>query len=236
MDIYPNINGRINDWDIIVIGHLRVNTYFGESYDNPPRGYPSTCTSVMIRGIDGSGEPYVLIVDPTTRLTAEDYDFDVNRRTGLRLGDVTHCFFTHHHADHYEALDYFPFAQYFAPPDVARLISGQIAESLRNKGKGAVSDDCGVPEIIGVTGEFLPGVCSVPLPGHTAELCGVAFSHNDRKIIVAGDSVMTKYHFAAGTTDFQKEPALVRAAAQSIQNMKESYDIVVPGHDNMILI
>jgi len=222
MDIYPEIVGQITDWDIIVIGHLKVNTFFGETYDNPQRGDPSTCTSVMVRGITRDSRPYVLIVDPTLRITQEDYYFDINRRTGLRAGDVTHCFCTHHHGDHYEALRYFPGAVWYAETGVADMI----------KNGGCAFD---ISRLTGVVGEFLPGVYAVPLPGHTGNLHGVAFQHRGRRILVAGDAVMTKYHFDAGVTDFQNDPIMTAKAAQTIQDIKESYDIVVPGHDNMVI-
>ena len=223
MNIFPVIKETIDNWDVVVIGHLRINEYFGEKRDAPPRGYPSTCTSVMIRGLDYDGKPYVLLVDATLRLTAAEFDFDINRRTGLHISDTTHCFISHHHLDHYEALKYIPGVPWYAAPAVAK----QIAEE-------AECIDGSLVE--GIEGEFLPGVYSLPLPGHTGALHGVAFSYRGKRILVAGDSVMSKYHFDHETTDFQPDPAMNVVAGQTIRNMKESFDIVVPGHDNMIVV
>jgi len=220
--MFPKINGSIDSWDMIVMGHLRVNTYFGESYDNPPRGQPSTCTSVMVRGCDVSGKPYVLIIDPTLRLSVKDYDFDINRRTGLRLEDVTHCFITHHHLDHFEALPYFPEAVWMAVPEVADIIRK--------------NEDVDVSAIIGVEGEFLPGVATVHLPGHTDTIHGAAFTGGGKKVLVAGDAVMSRHHFEHETTDFQPDPEMQKVAAKTIQAMKANFDIVIPGHDNMIVV
>ncbi|MCL2058408.1 MAG: MBL fold metallo-hydrolase [Oscillospiraceae bacterium] len=223
MDIFPKINGTVDNWDMIVMGHLRVNEYFGERRDAPPRGDPSTCTSVMVRGKDFSGKPYVLLIDATLRLTAADFDFDINRRTGLHISDATHCFVTHHHLDHYEALKYIPGIPWYAAPAVAELIAG-----------GAKYIDGKLMK--GVEGEFLPGVYALPLPGHTDTLHGVAFSYRGKRILFAADAVMSKYHFDGETTDFQPDPALNDLAGQTIRNMKESFDIVIPGHDNMIVV
>ena len=220
--MFPNLKGSIESWDVIVMGHLRVNTYFGESYDNPPRGQPSTCTSVMVRGRDTDGKPYVLIIDPTVRLSAKDYDFDINRRTGLRLEDVTHCFVTHHHADHYEALQYFPGAMWMAETSVAEMIKE--------------SDEIDASGIKGVEGEFLPGAAAIPLPGHTDNIHGVAFISAGKKILIAADAVMSRHHFEHETTDFQPDPEKQKTAAQTIQSMKKNFDIVVPGHDNLIVV
>ena len=223
MNIYPKINGNVAEWDMIVMGHLKVNPYFGESYDSPPRGDPSTCSSVMIRGLDEAGRPYVLIVDPTVRLAPEDYYFDINRRTGLHKEDVTHCFVTHHHSDHYEALSYFPGTRWLAAPPVADILR-----------KEAVKIDASA--IAGVSGEFLPGVSTVFLPGHTGTLHGVAFMCQGKKILIAADAVMSRHHFIHETTDFQPDPDMNKTAAQTIRSIKESFDIVVPGHDNIVII
>jgi len=222
MNIHPKINGTIDSWDMVVMGHLRVNTYFGETYDDPPRGDPSTCTSVMVRGKDENGKPYVLIVDPTLRLSADDYDFDINRRTGLRLSDVTHCFITHHHLDHYEALKYLTHAKWMAVPAVADIIRE--------------NDKVDARAIVGVEGAFLPGVVAVHLPGHTDTIHGTAFECAGKKVLVAGDAVMSRHHFEHETTDFQPDVEMQKVAGTTIRNMKESFDIVIPGHDSLVVV
>ena len=73
---------------------------------------------------------------------------------------------------------YFPWAKYMAAKD--NLIWAG-ASMLVDKRK-----------LIGVEGEFLPGVAAIPLPGHTNTLHGVAFIYQDKKYIVAGDAVVTK--------------------------------------------
>ncbi|MDE7186769.1 MAG: hypothetical protein K2O13_04595, partial [Lachnospiraceae bacterium] len=84
----------------------------------------------------------------------------------------------------------------------------------------------------GVGGYFLPGVETVSLPGHTYSLHGAAFWHQGRHILAAGDGVMTKNHFRDNTTMFEKDKAM---ASETILRIKETYDVVVPGHDNLIL-
>jgi glyoxylase-like metal-dependent hydrolase (beta-lactamase superfamily II) len=218
MDIFPRLSVAVDDYDLIVVGHLRWNPYFGESASNPPRGLPSTCTSTLVRGVDGEGRPYRLIVDPTQREAATDYCFDLNRRSGLSAHDITHCYVTHEHGDHQAGLAYFPHAVWYASP--------LVAEALRS------SDLIDGQRIIAVEGEFLPGLAAVPLPGHTYSLHGVAFLAEGRRVIVAGDAVMTKYHYRHNASQFEKDAAM---AAQTIINLKQSADVVVPGHDNLII-
>lgn len=218
MDIFPQINGTIEAFDVIVIGHLKWNPYFGESAENPPRGNPSTCTSVMIRGREENGKPYVLIVDPTLRNSREDYYFDINRRTGLNPGDVTHCFATHSHFDHQIGLSYFPHARWCAGETVALELK--------------TSEYIDGSQVNGVTGEFLPGISTIALPGHMENLYGIAFEYDGNRFVAAGDGVMTKEHFRNSTTMFEKDAA---QAAETIKDLKDSVDVVIPGHDNLIL-
>ncbi len=209
---------EIEEYDIIVIGHLKWNPYFGESQDAPPRGDPSTCTSVLVRGNEQDGRKFALLIDPTLRLDKEAYYFDLNRRCGLQPEDVTHCFCTHEHFDHQAGLAYFPQAEWIA--------GEQTAEELKHS---PYIDGSGVR---GVKGSFLPGVEAVPLPGHTDSLHGVAFWYQGRHILAAGDAVMTKNHFRENTAMFEKDTAM---AAETIRRIKRTYDVVIPGHDNLIL-
>ena len=47
---------------------------------------------------------------------------------------------------------------------------------------------------------------------------------------------MTAYHFRDRTTEFQPDSAWVKIAAQTIENIAESFDLVLPGHDNLIIV
>lgn len=159
-----------------------------------------------------------MLIDPTQRLCAQDYYFDLNRRTGLHPQDITHCFCTHEHFDHQVGLNYFRNTIWLAAEPVAE----KLLNSVYINGK----------KIQGIKGEFLPGVKAVWLPGHTKTIHGVSFWYQSRHVLVAGDSVMTKQHFRDNTTMFEEDAQM---AAATIQNIKKEYDIVIPGHDNMLV-
>jgi len=219
MSIFPALGCQVDAFDLIVVGHLRWNRYFGESAANPPRGQPSTCTSTLVRGTDAHGRPYRLLVDPTLREAATDYYFDLNRRTGLHAADITHCYVTHEHMDHQAALAYFPRAVWCAAAPVAdRLRDSEYIDGSR---------------VQAVLGQFLPGVYALPLPGHALSLHGLAFLHQGFRVVVAGDAVMTRHHWEHETCEFEQDAAL---AAQTIRLLKRSADIVVPGHDNLLVV
>ncbi|MED1555675.1 MBL fold metallo-hydrolase [Bacillus paramycoides] len=221
MIAFPRIEGKIIDYDIIAIGHMKWTIYFNESSQNPPRGEPSTCTSTLIRGRNHDGKPYNLIVDPTLCNDPKEYFFDLNRRTGLLPNEITHCFTTHEHKDHVAGLNYFPNAQWLAPKPVVKMLKNlDFIDNTRIKE---------------VEGEFLPGLYSLPLPGHTYSQHGVAFIFKGRKVVVAGDSVITKYHFknvTSNETIFEDDEEMAKS---NIQWLKKVADIIIPGHDNIII-
>jgi glyoxylase-like metal-dependent hydrolase (beta-lactamase superfamily II) len=242
MNIFPEIKTEVGRWDALVFGHLFWNRYFGETGEKPPRGIPSTCSSVLIRGKQtngkAAGSDFCLIVDPATRHSPDEYYFDLNRRTGLGPQAVTHCFVTHHHFDHWHGLKYFPQAKWLTGTGNRALII-EASEQARSSGRGSgdgLSPEIDAERLLEVSGEFLPGVWAVPLPGHTALLHGAAFRYEGRRILVAGDAVITGYHFKDRTTEFQSDESMRSIAAAPIGNIAASFDMVVPGHDNLIVV
>jgi glyoxylase-like metal-dependent hydrolase (beta-lactamase superfamily II) len=238
MSIFPGLKVKEVQWDALVFGHLFWNRYFGETKENPPRTIPSTCSSVLIRGKQADESPYCLIVDPTTRHSAEEYYFDLFRRTGLRPEAITHCFATHHHFDHWHGLKYFPNARWLTGTGNAALIAGAVKQA---KDGGKDPGDGLAPEIPAeriqeVSGEFLPGAWALPLPGHTQDLHGVAFMSEGKRILAAADSVVTRNHFRDRATEFQPDQSMWPVAAETIGKIAGSFDIVVPGHDNLIVL
>lgn len=217
--MFPKLEGQIDSYDVIVIGHQRFNVYFGETADNPPRGKPVTCTSTLIRGKQKDGAPFALLIDPTTRKTPEDFYFDLSRRTGLQPGDITHCFATHEHFDHIEGLAYFPKAKW--------LVHKQ---NLPWCGASMLVDKA---RFTPVEGEFLPGVYAYPLPGHTNTLCGIAFAYEGRKYLVAGDAVVSRHHFKDFANNFEDDAEQARLTQIQV---KEDFDVIVPGHGNLFLV
>jgi glyoxylase-like metal-dependent hydrolase (beta-lactamase superfamily II) len=160
-------------------------------------------------------------VDPTLRWTPEAYYFDVNRRTGLKPERITHLFCTHHHGDHQEGFRYFPNAVWQAAEPIAKL----LRDSTLIDGT----------KVVPVVGEFLPGVYALSLPGHTDTIHGIAFNYEGKSILVAADAVMTKYHFKNNTTEYQPDSKMNEVAAQTIKDIKESFDTIIPGHDHLIV-
>ena len=121
--------------------------------------------------------------------------------------------------DHVAGTNYFPKAKW--------LSSSETIDALK------ASPDIDSTRILSVKEEFLPGVFAIPLYGHTLHLNGIAFIHKGYKMVIASDAIMTKNHFQNNTTEFEVDTAL---AIKTIKDIKEFFDIAIPGHDNLIIV
>ena len=74
----------------------------------------------------------------------------------------------------------------------------------------------------------------VPLPGHTMGSTGLLFDGPEGKVLVAGDSVMTREFFEHQKGYFKSESQA--ASTKTIQWISKHTDIVVPGHDNYFFV
>jgi glyoxylase-like metal-dependent hydrolase (beta-lactamase superfamily II) len=196
-------------WDLITVGHLSRNKYWGESDD---RAYRETlCTTTLIR----TGER-AIIVDPG--LPAEEMAAALEERTGIAAAEVDTVFLTHHHGDHRVGLDAFPDARWFMAEPELRAWSPNDAIADR---------------IEPAPDELAPGVRLLPTPGHTVGHTSVYFEYDRWRVVVGGDAVMTADFFRHTDYFFNSiDPAQAR---RSIGRISRTADIVVPGHDNYLL-
>jgi glyoxylase-like metal-dependent hydrolase (beta-lactamase superfamily II) len=200
----------IKHWDIITIGNLSRNRYWGESDEKPLRNAICTCTVI-------SGEKFHLLVDPSLE-EAKAMATELDRRTGLSVDEIDTVFLTHQHGDHLYGLKHFTKARWFAGTEVAAAInkSGKYEKQVEPAGK------------------LLSGEIDViPMFGHTADSFGLRFDHHGYSVVIAGDAVATKdywddrqmYYNVIDMKESEKTFDMIRSVA----------DIIVPGHDNYFL-
>ena len=79
--------------------------------------------------------------------------------------------------------------------------------------------------------EVLDSVDLFPLPGYTPGQSGLLLTEPTRTTIIAGDAVPTAAHFLAGQV-FQESYDLEKAK-DSLMEMYEIADVIIPGHDNL---
>jgi glyoxylase-like metal-dependent hydrolase (beta-lactamase superfamily II) len=210
----PHWKGRtgskVKRWDIITIGNLSRNRYWGESDARGLRSAICTCTLIQ-------GEGFRLLVDPSLQ-NAEDMARELDRRTGLKLSDINNVFITHEHADHYAGLAHFPQARWLAGPEVASLLNASRKFTK---------------PLAPASGKLFGAVDVVPTPGHTMGLHSLRFDCAGLSVVVAGDAVATLDFWRErrgyfNCVDFEH-------SARSMAKIAELGDIVVPGHDNYFL-
>ncbi|HVX42390.1 MAG TPA: MBL fold metallo-hydrolase [Mycobacteriales bacterium] len=201
-------------WDLITVGHLSRNRYWGESEDRPHR--ETCCTCTLIR----TGERTIL-VDPS--LPPEQMEAAVDRRTGQRIASVDAVFVTHRHGDHWLGIEAFPDAQWLMAP---AELAGWRSEAGGEQGRIAARFSAAM--------DIAPGVQMLSTPGHTEGLTSLAFHSGGRRVVVTGDGVMTADFFAKRDVYFNSVDA--EEAVRSIDRIAEHADIVVPGHDNYFLV
>ncbi len=202
---------KVGRWTVITIGNLSRNRYWGESDAKPLRDAICTCTLI-------GGGGFQLLVDPSladATLMAKELD----RRTGLKPGDVTAVFVTHEHGDHFAGVEHFPRAAWFAAAPVAEILNRKRTFSRRFEPAPAVL--FGAVEVIAT-------------PGHTSSHHALRFDCDGRAVVAAGDSVATRDFWRERRSYYNAVDA--QLAAKTMDRLAHLADIVIPGHDNYFAV
>lgn len=215
---------------VISIGTLSKNPFWNEK--TPVRTSHAT-TSLIIAG------DRKLLIDPS--LPAELLDGRLYERTGQRLPAITDVFLTNWRPIHRRSLPALAHAKWWiheterdaaertldaARQRLDRTPAADAADLLDQESallkKTAVAPD-----------EILDNVSLFPLHGYTPGQCGLLCSLPTQTLIIAGDAVPTAAHFAAGQI-FQESYDLAQAK-ESLAEMYEIADLIIPGHDNLFV-
>jgi glyoxylase-like metal-dependent hydrolase (beta-lactamase superfamily II) len=159
-------------------------------------------------------------VDPS--LPSEQMAALLDSRSGLKPGDIDIVYLTHAHGDHCVGVSAFENAVWTMAP--SELLS------LKSRNANFYNLEHFVPSDRKIAG----GVEVVELPGHTAGLAGLRFESLEGRIVIASDAVMTKVFFMAGIGYFNSEDP--EQTKKTIGMIRETADVIVPGHDNYFRI
>ncbi len=203
-------------WDVLTIGHLSRNRYWGETDDRAYR--EPLCTSTLIRTAG-----HTVVVDPGLPPKAMVRVLD--RRGGIAPDSVDIVFLTHFHGDHRVGLAAFPNAVWYMPS--AEIEHGKTQLALD-------SPDRRVLDLIRPAGqELIPGIRVIATPGHSVGHASLVFESDGLRVVVAGDAAMTRDFFRH--SDYYFNTVDPEAAVASIASVADEADVVVPGHDNSFL-
>jgi glyoxylase-like metal-dependent hydrolase (beta-lactamase superfamily II) len=215
-------------FDIISIGTLSRNVLWHET---EPLRTPHATTTLVRAGKSN------ILVDPG--LPAQIIGARLFERTGLKPPQIDTVFLTNFRPAHRGGLSAFTSAKVYLherEQDAARARLEEIASQLP-------SDDDDYQRVqaeleilnstITAPDQIAKGVDLFPLFGYTPGTCGLLLAMPTLTALIAGDAVATQDHFLAGQV--QNDPADLQAARESLQEIYDIADVIVPGHDNLFL-
>ena len=218
--MYPTV-------DIIAIGQLSQNPFWDEK--QPVR--PPLATATLVRVGDTT-----ILVDPS--LPAELMAGRLHERAGLVPARIDMVFLTSFHPTHRRGLALFEESRW--------LIGGRERQAVAAHLMGLLAEEEDVPARETIEAELAllgrmedapdtlaNGVDLFPSPGVTPGHCGLLVS-SLQTTIIAGDTVLTREHFERNA--IAARVADEADARASLAEMYEIADIIVPGHDNLMVI
>jgi glyoxylase-like metal-dependent hydrolase (beta-lactamase superfamily II) len=215
------------DYRVISIGTLSRNEFWGETAAvRTPHA-----TTVLIRSGDR-----VIVVDPG--LPPQVIAARLKERSGLDPSAVTDVFLTDFRPAHRWGLPAFEKARWLIG-EAEREAVGHILVAQHKEQEGAevrrlLEQDIAILKRCQAAPDRLaPQVDLFPVPGYTPGTCGLILSLVHATVVVAGDAVPTAEHLERGQV--QRGGYDLAQARESFAEVIEIADIVIPGHDNLLL-
>ncbi len=217
------------EYRIISIGALSHNRLWGEA--------AATRTAHATTTVVCEGDRTIL-VDPSLPGPALAARF--NERTGKTLADVTDVFCTTLRPVHRRSIQAFDRAKWWAAEQEIQWYRGYIsamldaAERISPEDAAAAQADLDLVERFEAAGDKLSRQVQVyPLSGATGGTAGLLLTPATTTIMIAGDAALTAEHVMRGQV--WKGCIDTEAAMTSLQEIVELADVIVPGHDNLML-
>jgi glyoxylase-like metal-dependent hydrolase (beta-lactamase superfamily II) len=214
--------------DIISIGTLSRNRLWNE---NQPVRTAHATTSLIRAGKRN------ILVDPG--LPAAALGARLFERTGVQPGKIDTVFLTNFRPAHRAGLAAFSNAKRLIH-EVEQQSARQLLERLFQQAPEEDIDRKVLQEELELLETFSPAedelvehVDLFPLFGYTPGTCGLLVEQPTVTILVAGDAVPTQDHFLAG--QLLPDTYDLELAKESLREVYEIADLIVPGHDNWFL-
>ena len=214
--------------DIISIGTLSRNRLWNES----AVVRTAHATTTLIR----TGKRTVL-VDPG--LPAQAMGARLYERTGLKPEAIDMVFLTNARPAHRGGLSLFTKAKIFIHELEQQAAIAQL-QALSDQAPDDDMDRAHIDKELALIKTFkiaadklAENVDLFPLFGYTPGTCGLLVTAPLTSTLIAGDAVPTQDHFLAGQV--LPDSYDIKAAQESMAEVYEIADLIVPGHDNLFV-
>lgn len=219
------------DFRILSIGALSVHELWERQ---GPARTPHATTTLIEAGHGRDARR--IVVDPG--LPPAVVAARLSERAGLTPDDVSDVFLTSFRPAHRAGLAAFPDARWLIAEreretvGVALVAAFERAEDEEDK--AAIRGEIALLKRFRAADDRIAeGVDLFPLPGFTPGTCGLLLVEPTRTTLIAGDAVATSEHLDRGRV--LRGAADVEAAKASLGEAVEIADVIVPGHDNVVL-
>ncbi len=212
--------------DVISIGTLSRNRLWGET--QAVRTPHATCT--LIR----AGKRNIL-VDPG--LPAQAMGARLFERTGLRPEQIDTVFLTNFRPSHRAGLPLFGESKIVMHEVEQQMMATRLRALIEEAphddlDRGVLVNELKLLESIRPAEDKLAEQVDLfPLFGYTPGTAGLLIAAPTTTTLVAGDAVPTLDHFLAG--QIMPDAYDINAAGESMREVYEIADLIVPGHDNV---
>lgn len=217
------------EYRVVSIGTLSANRLWGEAGTLRTPHATTVCIVEDERRI---------LVDPS--LPGEILDARLFERTGKRLADVTDVFCTTLRPTHRRALAALRHARWWACEgelESYREHLESLADSAGRLSQADATDLRAERELVSriepCPEKLTSSVHLYPLPGASSGSAGLLLTPSARSIVVAGDAILTTDHYYRGQVWEKAFDA--DAAMESFRDVLGIADVIVPGHDNLVL-
>lgn len=216
-------------FDIVSIGTLSSNMYWQEA--GPQRVAHATTT--LIRDDD-----VVLLVDPS--LPAAVLEQRLFERSGLKPDAVTAVFLTSLRPVHRRAIDLFSQATWYASAEEIEVFHSGLRDTRQagdhdKETLKLIDDELRVVRgVKAVPDKLSANVQVFPSAGVTPGQSALLVTNPVATVVIAGDAVVTREHLEANAVYEHSND--IEQARKSMQDIVELADIIVPGHDNLLVL
>jgi glyoxylase-like metal-dependent hydrolase (beta-lactamase superfamily II) len=215
------------DYRVISIGALSRHELWGEQTETRT----AHATTTLIRSAGRT-----ILVDPG--LPPQAIAARLNERSGLDPSAVTDVFLTNFRPAHRRGLSAFDHARWYISEAEREGVGRNLVELFRqadsDEQRSLLQQEIAILQRFQVAPDRLTDhVDLFPSPGYSPGTCGLLLSLSNATVVVAGDAVATIEHLEQGKV--LRGSYDLKQAQESFMEAIEIADVIVPGHDNLLI-